>query len=106
MERQRTALSVVIPAFDEARAIADIVARVLALRPQLEQCGISGPEVIVVDDGSRDGTAERVQRLDGVQVIRHHENRGYGAALKTGLAHAHGDLIGFLDADGTYPPES
>lgn len=106
MESQRTALSVVIPAFDEARAIGDIVARVLALGPQLQQCGISGPEVIVVDDGSRDGTAERVERLDGVQVIHHRENRGYGAALKTGLAHAHGDLIAFLDADGTYPPES
>ena len=106
MERRPATLSVVIPAFDEEAAIADIVARVLALRPQLVQHGIVGPEVIVVDDGSRDRTGEIAQRVDGVQVIRHRENRGYGAALKTGLARAHGDLVAFLDADGTYPPEA
>jgi glycosyltransferase involved in cell wall biosynthesis len=98
-------LSVVIPALDEEAAIGDIVARVLALRPQLLARGIVGPEVLVVDDGSRDRTAEIVRQLDGVQLIQHPTNRGYGAALKTGMALAGGDLIAFLDADGTYAPE-
>jgi glycosyltransferase involved in cell wall biosynthesis len=102
----RAALSVVIPAFDEEAAIADVVARVLALQPQLARRGIDGPQVIIVDDGSRDRTAEIAQRVAGVLVIRHPENRGYGAALKSGLARASGDLIAFLDADGTYQPES
>lgn len=106
MERHRATLSVVIPAFNEEAAIADIVGRVLALRPQLLAHGIAGPEVLVVDDGSRDRTSEIAQRVDGVRLIRHDANRGYGAALKTGLALAGGDLIAFLDADGTYPPES
>lgn len=98
-------LSVVIPAFNEEVAIAGIVARVLAQRDALASAGMQGPEVIVVDDGSRDRTAVIAQGLDGVRVIRHDVNRGYGAALKTGLAHAGGELVGFVDADGTYPPE-
>ena len=98
-------LSVVIPAFNEEVAIAGIIARVLAQHEALARAGVRGPEVIVVDDGSRDRTAQIAQDLDGVTVIRHGVNRGYGAALKTGLAHAGGELVGFVDADGTYPPE-
>ncbi len=98
-------LSVVIPAFNEEAAVTAVVERVLALRLALAGAGVSGPEVIVVDDGSRDRTAEIVQRFPGIRLIRHGENRGYGAALKTGLAQASGDLIAFLDADGTYAPE-
>jgi hypothetical protein len=95
----------VIPAFNEEVAIAGIVARVLAQRDALASAGVQGPEVIVVDDGSRDRTASIARALVGVTVIRHDVNRGYGAALKTGLAHAGGELVGFVDADGTYPPE-
>ena len=62
-------------------------------------------ELIVVDDGSHDRTAEVAEAIEGVRLIKHPKNRGYGAALKTGFACAQGDLIGFLDADGTYPPE-
>lgn len=98
-------LSVVIPAFNEEVAIAGILGRVLAQRDALAVAGVQGPEVIVVDDGSRDLTASIAQQLDGVTVIRHDVNRGYGAALKTGLARAGGELVAFLDADGTYPPE-
>jgi glycosyltransferase involved in cell wall biosynthesis len=98
-------LSVVIPALNEEVAISGILQRVLALRAPLAQAGIGGPEVIVVDDGSRDRTGEIVKEFTDVSMIRHGENRGYGAALKTGLARARGELIGFVDADGTYPPE-
>jgi glycosyltransferase involved in cell wall biosynthesis len=98
--------SVVIPAFNEEQGILPILHRVLSLRPQLAAAGLEGPEVIVVDDGSRDRTAELVETIPDVRVIRHGENRGYGAALKSGMTAARGELIAFLDADGTYPPES
>jgi len=60
---------------------------------------------LVVDDGSRDKTAESAGQIEGVRLIRHPINKGYGAALKTGFSQAQGELIGFMDADGTYPPE-
>lgn len=98
-------LSVVIPAYNEEDGIAAIVERVLAIRPQLAAVGVDELECIVVDDGSTDGTAAIVQGYgDQVRLIRQ-QNRGYGGALKTGFSVARGELIGFLDADSTYPPE-
>ena len=61
-------------------------------------------EIIVVDDGSQDGTAERALAT-GVKVISHPHNLGYGAALKTGIRAAKYDIIVITDADGTYPNE-
>ena len=98
-------LSVVIPAYNEENGIAEILDRVLSIQPGLEAVGVGGPEIIVVDDGSRDRTAEIVGRYPGVRLIRHQTNHGYGAALKTGFYNASGELLAFLDADGTYPPE-
>jgi hypothetical protein len=98
-------LSVVIPAWNEEDGIAEIIERVLAVRPDLAEAGV-GLELIVVDDGSADRTAEIVAACEGVRLVRHPVNRGYGAALKTGFSAACGDLLAFLDADGTYPPES
>jgi glycosyltransferase involved in cell wall biosynthesis len=59
----------------------------------------------VVDDGSSDRTAELVRAQPGATLVQHAKNGGYGAALKTGFAAATGEWVGFLDADGTYPPE-
>ncbi len=98
-------LSVVIPAYNEEDGIAEILERVLSIRPGLEALGVAGPEVVVVDDGSKDRTPEIVKSFDNVRLIRHQKNRGYGGALKTGFANAEGNLLSFLDADGTYPPE-
>ncbi len=102
-------LSVVIPAYNEEKGIAEIVNRVMAVQDGLKNVGINEMELLVVDDGSRDQTAqitgEIANNIPGVRLIRHLKNKGYGAALKTGFSQAHGELIGFLDADGTYPPE-
>jgi glycosyltransferase involved in cell wall biosynthesis len=100
-----TTLSVVIPAYNEERGIEAIARRVLAIEPDLEGVGIDNLELLVVDDGSRDRTAEITRQIPGVRLISHVKNKGYGAALKTGFSQACGELIGFLDADGTYPPE-
>lgn len=103
-------LSVVIPAYNEEKGIADIVRRVLAVEPALREVGVSALELLVVDDGSKDHTRQIVQGIAAEQpalrLIAHPRNRGYGAALKTGFGEARGELIGFLDADGTYPPEA
>jgi glycosyltransferase involved in cell wall biosynthesis len=98
-------LSVVIPAYNEEDGIEAIVERMLAVREPLAEVGVEGLELIVVDDGSSDRTAEIVAAYPQVRLLRHATNKGYGAALKTGFCAACGDLLGFLDADGTYPPE-
>ncbi len=98
-------LTVVIPAYNEEDGIAEIANRVLAVRDDLAKIGVGELELIVVDDGSSDRTVEIAGAIEGVTLIQHEQNKGYGGALKTGFSHARGELIGFLDADGTYPPE-
>jgi dolichol-phosphate mannosyltransferase len=95
-------ISVVIPAFDEAESLPGLLARLV---PELEALTTSA-EVIVVDDGSRDGTAEAVRALalPGVHVERLRVNRGKSAALRTGLGLAKGDVIVLMDADGQDDP--
>lgn len=100
-----TTLSIVIPAYNEEDGIAAIAERVLRTRDALREVGIENLELLVVDDGSRDRTADVAAAIEGVSLIRHPKNRGYGAALKTGFGQARGEFVGFLDADGTYPPE-
>jgi len=98
-------LSVCIPVFNEEGSIAETIERCLATQPALREAGIDLFELIVVDDGSKDRSTEQVKRFPEVRLVQHPVNRGYGAALKTGFAAATHDLIGFLDADATYPPE-
>jgi len=100
-----TILSVVIPAYNEEKGIAEIACRVLSVEPDLKNAGVDQLELLIVDDGSKDRTAEVASKIAGVKLICHPRNKGYGAALKTGFSKARGELIGFLDADGTYPPE-
>lgn len=87
---------VVVPALDAARTLGPVVAGALA----------TVPSVLVVDDGSHDGTGE-VARAAGAEVVRHPYNRGKGAALRTGLewCRDHGYEVALtLDADGQHPP--
>jgi glycosyltransferase involved in cell wall biosynthesis len=100
-----TLLSVVIPAYNEENGIAEIACRVLSVKADLKNAGVDELELLIVDDGSKDRTAEVASKIAGVNLICHPRNKGYGAALKTGFSKARGELIGFLDADGTYPPE-
>lgn len=86
-------LSILVPAFDEAEAIREVVEGVLAACP--------GAEVIVCDDGSRDGTAEALDGLP-VTVVRHDRNRGYGASWKTLARRASRDWLVFFDGDGQF----
>lgn len=93
-------LSIVIPAYNEGPAVGPVITE---LRAMLERHGIA-PEIIVVDDGSRDDTASAA-RTAGARVLRHRSNRGYGAALKTGITAARNDIVAITDADGTYPAQ-
>jgi glycosyltransferase involved in cell wall biosynthesis len=95
------AVSVVIPALNEADHVA---AEIEAVTRALSGGGWRF-EVIVVDDGSDDGTAEQAAGA-GARVLRHPRNLGYGAALKRGISAASYDWILITDADGTYPAES
>jgi len=98
-----TRLSVIIPAYDEADGIAPTLEELVEV---LEGAGLDH-EVLVVDDGSTDGTRALVEglgeRLPSVRVLAHPDNRGYGAALKTGIREAAAPLVAITDADRTYP---
>ncbi|NOY80242.1 MAG: glycosyltransferase family 2 protein [Kiritimatiellaeota bacterium] len=93
-------VSVVIPAFDEEEAVAGVIR---AVADVLDGAGIKH-EIIVVDDGSADATAERACAA-GARVVRNPTNKGYGFALLRGIEAAANELVVITDADGTYPAE-
>ncbi len=99
--KSRPLLSLVIPAYNEEGAIEQTIAQAKRLEEKLD-CDL---EIVVVDDGSRDGTPDVLRNLRGISVLTHPHNRGYGAALKTGLDSCKGDWVAIVDADGTYPIE-
>ncbi|UCC30092.1 MAG: glycosyltransferase family 2 protein [Phycisphaerales bacterium] len=99
-------LTIVIPALNEEKAIGSIIERSLAARETIvRKSPVDDVELIVVSDGSTDRTAEVAAGYDDVRVIVFEKNRGYGAAIKRGFEEGSGDLIGFLDADGTCDPD-
>ena len=90
-----SAVSIVIPALNEEDAIGEVVGQLRAAAPWRE--------IIVVDDGSADGTSARAAAA-GACVIRHPYNKGNGAAVKTGIRDAHGEFVLIVDADGQHQP--
>ena len=97
--RSTMKLSVIIPVYNEVESIQEILKRVRATK--------LASEIVVVDDGSKDGTRDVLKKLNGkskVRVILHEKNQGKGAAVRTGLNHASGDVLLIQDADLEYDP--
>ena len=102
MPGDRPLISLLVPAYDEAATIGDVLRRAAAVELDTE--------IVVVDDGSADGTAAVVERIAGelgdgrVRLIRHEGNRGKGAAVRTAIAAARGEFLVIQDADLEYDP--
>jgi glycosyltransferase involved in cell wall biosynthesis len=95
-------ISIVIPAYNEENGIGSVLEQLIAA---MDASGLAY-EIIVVDDGSTDHTAKVVAAHSGVRLIHHETNRGYGAALKTGIRRARCDVVVITDADDTYPAQA
>jgi len=96
-------VTILVPAFNEVEEIRGVVERLSALKLGVPL------QLLVVDDGSTDGTAELLHELEqshrALRVIRHTRNTGYGAALVTGFVHSRNEVVVITDADGTYPED-
>ena len=89
-------VTIIIPAYNEGEGIADVITQLKELPENYE--------ILVVDDGSTDNTY-KLASATRVKVIRHPYNKGYGAALKTGIRNAEADIVLFMDADGQHKPK-
>ncbi|MGZ4802876.1 MAG: glycosyltransferase family 2 protein [Acidimicrobiia bacterium] len=96
-----TKLSVIVPVYNERNTVVEILRRMRAVELPLDR------EFVVVDDGSDDGTHSVLTQLGDstVKIVTHPQNRGKGAAIRTGLEHVTGDLVLIQDADLEYDPD-
>ena len=101
VERKKKAprISVIIPTFNEGEAIGNVIKQIKSVVNKLDK----GHEIIVIDDGSTDNTAENARGV-GAKVIQHPYNIGNGAAVKTGIRHARGEILVTIDGDGQHDP--
>jgi len=96
MNTQKEA-TIIIPSFNEEKGIRTVLESMKKFSSKFE--------IIVVDDGSKDATSRIVNKFPGVKLIRHDVNKGYGAAIKTGVRQASSNIIIITDADATYPSQ-
>ena len=94
-------LSIIVPVYNEEKAITSTVGRLKEAKKQIKQ----NSEIILVNDGSTDKTKNIISKIKGVKIISHPYNLGYGAAIKSGIKAAKGDWVLITDADATYPIE-
>ena len=92
-------LSVLVPVYNEKDAIKGFFS---SLQSAVAKLNITS-EIIAINDGSRDGSVEALRSVKGITVLSHDKNKGYGAALKTGIRKSTGEFLMIIDADGTYP---
>lgn len=88
-------ITIIIPAYNEEEGISNVLDEMRRLSDDYE--------IIIVDDGSTDNTADIIKKHPNIKLIQHENNMGYGASLKTGIKNATGDAIFITDADRTYP---
>ena len=93
--------TIFLPVFNEERSVVPLIA---SIRQEMDRSEKSY-EILVVDDGSTDATAAKLREFDGIRVITHPTNLGYGASIKTGVQEAKGERILLMDADSSYPAE-
>lgn len=96
-----TPFSIIIPVYNEEDSVKQTIE---SLKSLLLSNNFTG-EIIAVNDGSTDKTKEILETINGIKIINHQYNKGYGAAIKTGVKEAKYDTICIIDADGTYPME-
>jgi glycosyltransferase involved in cell wall biosynthesis len=94
--------SIIIPCFNEGQIIQEVVTD---LQVFLDQHAEASYEIIVVDDCSTDDTPAILQNLEGIRVLRHPINRGYGSSIKTGIRKARGIFVATFDGDGQHNPQ-
>ena len=98
LKSERPLISVVIPVYNEVKSIKNVIDRI----PNHQRY-----EIILVDDGSTDKSFEKVKVIKNryIKVVKHKSNKGYGAAILTGIKYATGDIIVTMDSDGQHNPE-
>ena len=99
--KEAEGISVIIPVYNEEQAVCDVILR---LRDVLQEKGLLY-EILAIDDGSTDDSCGAICASGVATLIKHPFNRGYGAALKTGIRRARYERVAIIDADGTYAPE-
>jgi glycosyltransferase involved in cell wall biosynthesis len=97
MGKTDKSISIIIPSYNEEQTIKRVI-------KNIQKLDLKNMEIIVVDDGSTDRTFEAASNL-GVKIVRHPYNKGNGAAIKTGIRHATGDVLVMMDADSQHNPE-
>jgi glycosyltransferase involved in cell wall biosynthesis len=105
MQSNNNSLSIVIPIYNEEKAVEEVIKKVLKVKLKISnKSRIKKVEIVVVNDGSIDNTAKILSKFKDIKLIDHKVNKGYGSAIKTGIKHSLGKVIAFLDADATYDP--